>query len=127
VANGDTLFVGLDLPSFLAAADAPATIAVARGPTAGRGCVEVRGRRVVRFVEKQGPPEGLLYAGLAVFEGRALADFPRGPLSLERVILPRLAERGLLHAWPFPGQLHDIGTPAGLDAFRDMSREGGEA
>jgi NDP-sugar pyrophosphorylase family protein len=124
-ANGDTLFVGLDLPAFLAAADAPATIAVARGPTEGRGCVEVRGRRVVRFLEKQGPPEGLLYAGLAVFERRALADFPRGRLSLERVILPRLAERGLLHAWPFLGQLHDIGTPAGLDAFRAPGREGG--
>jgi NDP-sugar pyrophosphorylase family protein len=126
VANGDTLFVGLDLPSFLAAAaDAPATIAVARGPTAGRGCVEVRGRRVVAFREKEGPPEGLLYAGLAVFEDRALADFPRGPLSLERAILPRLAERGSLHAWPFPGRLYDIGTPAGLDAFRELRREGG--
>jgi D-glycero-D-manno-heptose 1,7-bisphosphate phosphatase len=128
VANGDTLFVGLDLPAFLAAAtDAPATIAVARGPTDGRGCVEVRGRRVTRFLEKQGPPEGLLYAGLAAFEGRALADFPREPLSLERVILPRLAAGGLLHAWPFPGRLHDIGTPAGLDAFRELSRDGGEA
>jgi NDP-sugar pyrophosphorylase family protein len=78
----------------------------------------------VGFREKDGPPEGLMYAGLAVFEGRTLSDFPRGPLSLERVILPRLAEQGLLHAWPFPGQLHDIGTPAGLDAFRDLRREG---
>jgi NDP-sugar pyrophosphorylase family protein len=125
VANGDTLFVGLDLPSFLAAADAPATIAVARGPTAGRGCVEVRGRHVVRFREKEGPREGLLYAGLAVLEGRAVSDFPRGPLSLERAILPRLAEQGLLHAWPFPGRLYDIGTPAGLGAFRDLRREEG--
>jgi NDP-sugar pyrophosphorylase family protein len=126
VANGDTLFVGLDVPSFLAAAaDAPATIAVMRGPTAGRGCVEVQGRRVLRFLEKQGPPEGLLYAGLAVFESRVLSDFPRGPLSLERVLLPRLAEQGLLEVWPFPGQLHDIGTPAGLDAFRALRREGG--
>ena len=81
---------------------------------------------MLRFLEKQGPPEGLLYAGLAVFESRVLADFPRGPLSLERVILPRLAEQGLLEVWPFPGQLHDIGTPAGLDAFRALRREGGE-
>ncbi len=125
VANGDTLFVGLDLPSFLAAAgDAPATIAVTHGPTLGRGCVEVQGRRVVRFLEKEGPPEGFTYAGLAVFDRRALTQFPRGRLSLERVLLPRLAADGLLHAWPFPGRLYDIGTPEGLGAFRDLRRIG---
>jgi NDP-sugar pyrophosphorylase family protein len=127
VANGDTLFVGLDLPFLLAAAEAPATIAVARGLTAGRGCVEVMGSKVVRFLEKAGPSEGLSYAGLAVFDGRALKEFPRGPLSLERVILPQLAARGLLRAWPFPGRLYDIGTPEGLNAFRDLRREGGES
>ena len=29
--------------------------------------------------------------------------------------------------WPFPGRLYDIGTPAGLDAFRTVGREGGES
>jgi len=72
-------------------------------------------------VEKQGPPEGFIYAGLAVFESRVLAEFPRGPISLERVILPRLAENGLLDAWQFSGRVHDIGTPEGLAVFRRLS------
>ena len=121
VANGDTLFVGLDLASFLTAAtESAATIAVVHGPTGGRGCVAVEGRRVHRFVEKEGPPEDLVYAGLAVFETRVLAAFPRERISLERSILPRLAADGLLHAWPFPGRLYDIGTPEGLNVFRSL-------
>jgi len=125
VANGDTLFVGLDPAAFLtAAAGSAATIAVVHGPTGGRGCVAVEGRRVRRFVEKEGPPEGWIYAGLAVFESRVLAPFPRERISLERIILPRLAEDGLLESWPFPGRLYDIGTPEGLDVFRQLLVDG---
>jgi D-glycero-alpha-D-manno-heptose 1-phosphate guanylyltransferase len=118
VANGDTLFVGLDPTVLTAARSSPATIAVVHGPTGGRGCVVLDGQRVTRFVEKEGPPEGFVFAGLAIFEKRVLADFPRGSISLERVILPRLAETGLLDAWLFPGRFYDIGTPEGLEVFR---------
>lgn len=125
VANGDTLFVGLNLGEFFAAAaEAPATAAVLRAATAGRGHIEVEGRRAICFREKEGPSEGWVYAGLCVLSRAQLTDFPRGPVSLERVVLPRLAERGQLHVWPFAGKLFDIGTPEGLDAFAKASPGG---
>jgi NDP-sugar pyrophosphorylase family protein len=121
LANGDTLWVGLDPAAFLSAATgAPATAAVVYGPTGGRGWVEAAGRRAVAFREKEGPPEGLVYAGAAVFERHLLTDFPRGRVSLERVILPRLARDGVLDVWRFEGRVHDIGTPEGLEAFRAL-------
>jgi NDP-sugar pyrophosphorylase family protein len=124
VANGDTLFVGLDLDSFLTAAgESPATIAVVHGPTGGRGCVALEGRRVQRFVEKEGPPEGFVYAGLAAFERRVLSGYGRGCVSLEREIFPKLAADGFLDAWRFAGRLYDIGTPQGLDVFRELLSE----
>lgn len=122
VANGDTLFVGLDLRQFLAAAEgAPATAAILRGQTAERGHIIVSGAKALRFQEKDGAGEGWVYAGLAVFDARALTGHPRGPSSLERVILPRLAEAGRLSVWPFHGALYDIGTPQGLEKFRELS------
>ncbi len=119
VANGDTLFVGLNVPDFIASASgARGAAAVLRTSTTGRGYIEVEGNRALRFREKDGPPEGWVYAGLAVFHREALWDFSRGRVSLERDILPVLAERGQLRVWPFEGQLYDIGTPEGLEAFR---------
>ncbi|HZU35484.1 MAG TPA: hypothetical protein VFA18_06240, partial [Gemmataceae bacterium] len=100
-----------------------ATAAVLRAPTAGRGHIEIKGRRAVRFREKEGPSEGWVYAGLALFERTVLSDFAPGPASLERLVLPRLAERGQLNVWPFTGQLFDIGTPQGLEAFRHVSQD----
>jgi NDP-sugar pyrophosphorylase family protein len=122
VANGDTLFLGLDLAAFLSAAEgAPATAAIVRGPTAGRGHIEVHGCKAIHFREKAGPAEGWVYAGLSVFERGILSGFPEGPLSLERVVLPRLAEQRQLAVWPFRGELLDIGTLEGLHQFRQLN------
>jgi mannose-1-phosphate guanylyltransferase len=85
--------------------------------------------RVVSFLEKpvsSRPEAGLINAGLYVLEPEAFDLIPPdGPVSLERDVFPRLAERGVLHAVELPGLLIDMGTPSGyLEAQAELLTRG---
>lgn len=119
VVNGDTYFEHLDIPAIVGtAATEKALIVVTPGDCACGGCVELDGMRVRSFQEKSRHGQGYLYGGFGVLTRSLLRDFPRQPVSLERVILPDLAHRGSLIAYPAELQMFDIGTPQRLDRFR---------
>ena len=97
-------------------------IVVTPGDCACGGCVELDGRKVRSFHEKDRRGQGFLYAGVGVFTRTLLRDFARRPVSLERVILPDLARRGALLAYPAQMQMFDIGTPDRLNTLQVTHR-----
>ena len=124
--NGDTW---LDAP--LDALHAP--LDRARGERLRLGSVTVADRarygglvvesngRVSGFVEKGAAGPGPINAGLfrvhrSAFEGFA----PGAAFSLERDVLPTLADAGELTAAALPGRFIDIGIPEDLQRFRAM-------
>jgi NDP-sugar pyrophosphorylase family protein len=79
-----------------------------------RGRVESdRSGRVVRFVEKEAAREATSWVsgGLLAMTPRLWRRLPDGASSLERELLPALAEDGSLCALRLPGTFYDIGTP----------------
>ncbi len=81
---------------------------------ASRGRVESRDDgRIARFVEKDPSFRGPAWVngGAYVFSPRLWRLLPKGAFSLERDVLPGLAERGELHGLESPGRFWDIGTP----------------
>jgi mannose-1-phosphate guanylyltransferase len=129
VLNGDSI-AEIDFAALLAkhrARSAAVTIAAVRAPEPGRfGALQIADDDTVSaFVEKA---EGLaewINAGVYLFARAALAAIPAGrPVSLEREVLPALAEHGL-YAAKFDVPFIDIGTPAALaaaDAFFARTR-----
>ena len=116
--NGDSIFA-CNLAELLAdaARDAPdvhGRIVTRRVPDASRaGLVETAGDRITRFHERppEGVTEGTINAGIYVFDRRILAEL-RPVCSLERDILPAMAQRGVLRATEGEGYFIDIGVPA---------------
>ena len=116
--NGDSIFA-CNLAELLAdaARDAPdvhGRIVTRRVPDASRaGLVETAGDRITRFHERppEGVTEGTINAGIYVFDRRILAEL-RPVCSLERDILPAMAQRGVLRATEGVGYFIDIGVPA---------------
>ena len=113
--NGDTYCQ----PNLIALQDvhrragAVATLQLAHVQDASRyGAVECTDDgRVTRFVEKNRPGAGWVYAGVCLIERRAIEAFPsRQPLSMEQDVLPNLINQGL-YAAAMPGPFVDIGTP----------------
>jgi mannose-1-phosphate guanylyltransferase len=85
-------------------ADAAARGRVERGP----------GGRIARFLEKDDAHRGPAWVngGLYAFAARAWRYLPKtGAASLEREVLPRLAEEGRLQGFEVAGEFMDIGTP----------------
>jgi NDP-sugar pyrophosphorylase family protein len=82
---------------------------------ASRGRVEHGGGRIRRFLEKDGTHRGPAWVngGLYAFGARLWRELPREGAagSLERDVLPRLAESGRLRGFEAPGTFWDIGTP----------------
>jgi NDP-sugar pyrophosphorylase family protein len=79
-----------------------------------RGRVECNGSgRIERFVEKDPTHRGSAWVngGLYAFAPELWKRLPDGPSSLERDVLPPLAEAGRLQGWKSPGSFFDIGTP----------------
>lgn len=115
VMNGDS-FLELDLRQlihFHREHGGLATIAVRRVPDAARyGTVHVDAHyRVTRFSEKIGLPEpGIINGGVYVFNREVLNRIPDGPSSLEKDVLPGLANQGIF-ALEQNGMFIDIGTP----------------
>ncbi len=115
--NGDSLF-DCNLANLLAdaAQDGPEVtgrMVLRRLDDAGRfGVVSLDGDRVTAFRER--PPEGAaggtINAGIYAFR-RALLDHLQPACSLERDVLPRLAEAGALRGTVGQGYFRDIGVP----------------
>jgi NDP-sugar pyrophosphorylase family protein len=76
------------------------------------GTVQVRpGGLVSGFAEKtNADPNGLVNAGVYVFNRRILEHIPGGPSSLERDVFPKLLAQGV-YALEQQGVFIDIGTP----------------
>jgi NDP-sugar pyrophosphorylase family protein len=124
VANGDTL-VPCDpwaLERVRWAAGATGAVALFRvADAASRGRVETRADgSVARFVEKDAAHAGPAWVngGLYAFAPDLWRRLPRPPagrlaaaFSLERDVLPALAEEGRLVALELEGEFFDIGTP----------------
>lgn len=118
VVNGDTLVEGDPWALERARWEYGATGAVAlfRVPDAhARGRVECAASgRVERFVEKDPDHAGPAWVngGLYAFAPALWRRLPAGrPCSLERDVLPALAEEGALVGHRFDGTFYDIGTP----------------
>ena len=78
------------------------------------GTVAVAGDRIVEFAERPARPgPGLINGGVYAFR-RALVDRLRERCSLEREVLPALAEAGQLCGVVFDGYFIDIGLPEDL-------------
>ena len=69
--------------------------------------------RVERFVEKDEAFRGPAWVngGLYAFAPDLWKRLPRGASSLERDVLPLLAEAGAIRGFRSPGSFYDIGTP----------------
>lgn len=115
VMNGDS-FAEVDLRhlvDFHRMSGGVAAMAVMRVKNEMRyGTVQVGAdRRVSGFLEKTvADPNGLINAGVYVFNRRILDCIPREPSSLERDIFPRLLASGVF-ALEQKGVFIDIGTP----------------
>jgi NDP-sugar pyrophosphorylase family protein len=82
---------------------------------ASRGRVDHEpGGRIRRFLEKDTGHRGAAWVngGLYAFTSRLWRELPAsGPCSLERDVLPKIAEAGRLHGFEADGTFWDIGTP----------------
>ena len=79
-----------------------------------RGRVEMEGGRVARFVEKDDAFSGPAWVngGVYAFSPNLWRHLPDGRSSLERDVLPGLAQDGRIAGLQSPGTFYDIGTPA---------------
>jgi len=117
VLNGDVV-IEADLKSYIAAAhdDVKATLGLVEvEDTSAYGVVVLDGSGMVdRFIEKppaDEAPARTVNAGMYVMTRAALAEYPAGRLSFERVVFPRLADEGSLQGVVIAGRWLDIGTP----------------
>jgi D,D-heptose 1,7-bisphosphate phosphatase len=79
------------------------------------GTVTLQGPRVVRFVERPeraGP--GMINGGVYWLKRDILQAIGQRPCSLERDVLPKFAERGVVFGQSYGGFFIDIGTPDDL-------------
>ncbi len=70
--------------------------------------------RIQRFQEKpkrEDAYSNLINAGTYILEAEVFDRMPEGAFSMERVVFPEMAEKGLLGGYPFEGHFVDAGTP----------------
>lgn len=100
--------------------DAPSpAMAVVKVDDAGRyGCVELDDQNTVQaFHEKSGNnAPGLINAGLCLLHSELFKDWSHKPFSLEQVLFPSWANKGILKAVTLHTDFIDIGIPE--DYFR---------
>ena len=114
--NADT-WLGNGIKQLL---DAPSpAMAVVKVDDAGRyGCVELDDQNTVQaFHEKSGNnAPGLINAGLCLLHSELFKDWSHKPFSLEQVLFPSWANKGILKAVTLHTDFIDIGIPE--DYFR---------
>jgi D,D-heptose 1,7-bisphosphate phosphatase len=121
--NGDSYFDVnlLDLAVRAQRRDALAALALARVDDVGRfGNVSLSGDSITSFSEKTAAGPGLINGGVYWLKRALLVEIGASPASLERDVLPRLAARGVLLGFVYPGRFIDIGTPEDLARARDL-------
>jgi len=77
------------------------------------GVVGLDGDRIIDFQEKPAPGTAisdLINAGVYVFQPELLDHIPSGVVSLERMVFPKILDKGL-HGYRFQGYWVDCGTP----------------
>lgn len=127
VLNGDVV-VEADLRPLLGAAGPAALGLVEVADTSPYGVVVTGPDGVVqRFIEKPPTAEAparTVNAGMYLLDRSALASYPPGRLSFERVVFPALAAAGRLRGVLLSGRWIDIGTPALYLAAHDAVYRG---
>lgn len=78
------------------------------------GTVTIKEERVTAFSEKSTVGPGLVNGGVYIFKRAVLDYIQQLPCSLERDVLPKLAERGQLFGRSYHGYFIDIGVPQDL-------------
>lgn len=114
--NGDSFLDAnwLDLVPISTAAGTMLVMALCRVADASRfGEVAMESERVMGFAERGAAGPGLINAGIYVVDRRIVAGFPESG-SIERLVLPELAARGLVRGRAYDGYFIDIGVPAAL-------------
>ena len=106
-----------------------ARVALRRVEDAARyGAARLEGERIRAFAERpeQGG-EGLINGGIYWMDRRILGHIPVGPCSLERDVLPRLAERGELAGRCYDGAFIDTSFPGFVGLMNGLGAKIGEA
>jgi NDP-sugar pyrophosphorylase family protein len=113
--NGDIL-ANIDLQDFIDShaknnGIATITLKLVRDPSRF-GVAELRGNRILRFIEKPDPgvKSRLINAGVYILEPEVIDYVPKGRAMMETDVFPKLAEEGRLYGYPFDGQWFDTGT-----------------
>ena len=123
VLNADT-YLDANAYHVAAAAQAPVLLVTAVDDVSRYGAVELDDtRRVVSIHEKGKMGPGLISTGVYGFDSDMLVGFQVRNTSMEREILPRLIERGMLKAERYDGPFLDIGTPESLLKMREHGVE----
>jgi D,D-heptose 1,7-bisphosphate phosphatase len=113
--NGDSFLDAnwLDLITAFEPSSSLAVLALKPLPeTLRSGVATVDGERVTGFVER-GNGEGLVNAGVYLIDRHILSELPENG-SLEREVLPRLCELGMVRGRKYDGFFLDIGVPHAL-------------
>ena len=76
------------------------------------GVAELKGDRIVRFLEKpKNPPSSYINSGLYILDPRVMDYLPEGNFAmLEEHLFPKLAQEGKLYGYKYRGQWYDCGT-----------------
>ncbi len=115
VLNGDVV-VEADLTTLVGDTGTATLALVEVEDTSPYGVVVTRPDGVVeRFIEKPptaDAPARTVNAGMYALDRSALAQYPVGRLSFERVVFPELAASGAMRAVVLSGRWIDIGTPS---------------
>jgi mannose-1-phosphate guanylyltransferase len=83
--------------------------------TSRYGVVELKGSKIMRFVEKpkrEDAPSNFVNAGMAIMEPEVIKEYvpKKGKAMVEYDVYPKLAEDGKLYGYTFSGQWFDTGT-----------------
>jgi NDP-sugar pyrophosphorylase family protein len=119
VAYGDTLS-SLNLNEMLAFHKKQESIATVALTTVSNprkyGVAELQGTKVKSFVEKPkvNIDSFLVNAGYFIFEPEVFRFVSRNMASIEKELLPKLAEKGLLHGYSFQGRYVNINSMSDL-------------
>ncbi len=84
------------------------------------GVALLQGNKVSKFIQKPGKDIGsfLVNAGYFLFEPKIFSHLSKRDRSLEKDVLPRLAEKGLLFGYPFQGLYVNVNTRKDLKRAR---------
>lgn len=122
IANGDT-FLGGSLKSMLMPLSIQSgewmRIATVQVPDRSRfgGVVVDDEKRVTAFLEKNHTGSGVINAGLYRIHKKIFEDEVNAAFSMETLIMPRLVNKGALHARGLEGPFIDIGVPHDYQLF----------